>query len=196
VQRKRLSQPVGRTRHRDVASTVRNSSARAKPATSPDGTLLDQTHAAFLGGPVAINVASCDAKRTPSVARGYGCRISGDRRRVTVFLSVPQAEPLLRDLRAGRAIAVVFTRPKTHQTIQLKGNDATIAPLGGGDRAIMSAYAAAFRAELGAIGFKDRFSSAIVSGASGETVAVTFTPNAAFVQTPGPTAGQRLEPKP
>jgi hypothetical protein len=166
------------------------------PKTSPGNPLLDKTHAAFLGGPVAINVASCDAKRIPSVARGYGCRISSDRRRVTVFLSVPQAGPLLRDLRSGRAIAVVFTRPKTHQTIQLKATDATVALLGRGDRAVMSAYADAFTAELDSIGFKDRFSAAITSGTSEEAVGVTFTPSAAFVQTPGPSAGQRLEPKP
>ncbi|MEW6682038.1 MAG: hypothetical protein AB1451_03815 [Nitrospirota bacterium] len=132
----------------------------------------------------------------PSVARGYGCRISSDRRRVTVFLSVPQAEPLLRDLRAGRPVAVVFTRPKTHQTIQLKGADVKVAPLGRGDRAIMAAYADAFMAEVGAIGFKERFSRAIVSGASGAAVGVTFTPIAAFVQTPGPGAGQRLAVNP
>jgi hypothetical protein len=166
------------------------------PESSSDSPVLDKPHAAFLGGPVAINVASCDAKRMPSVARGYGCRVSSDRRRITVFLAVPQAGPLLRDLRAGRPVAVVFTRPKTHQTIQLKGTDAKIAPLGRGDRAIMARYAEAFAAELGAIGFKDQFSAAITSGASEEAVGVTFVPSAAFVQTPGPTAGQPLEPKP
>jgi hypothetical protein len=145
---------------------------------------------------VAINAASCDTKLMPAVARGYGCRISSDRRRITVFLSVPQADPLLRDLRAGRPVAVVFTRPKTHQTIQLKGAGAQVAPLGRGDRAVMAAYADAFMAEVAAIGFKERFSRAIMSGASGEAVAVTFTPTAAFVQTPGPTAGQPLEGKP
>lgn len=143
-----------------------------------------------------MNVASCDANRMPSVARGYGCRLSSDRRRITVFLSVPQAQPVLRDLRAGHPVAVVFTRPKTHQTIQLKGAGATIAPLGPGDRAVMDAYADAFMAEVGAIGFKEQFSRAIVSGARGEAVGVTFTLAAAFIQTPGPTAGQRLEPKP
>jgi hypothetical protein len=166
------------------------------PKTSSDTPLLDKTHAAFLGGPVTIGVASCDAKGLPSLARGYGCRISKDRRRVTVFLSAPQAEPLLRDLRAGRPVAVVFTRPKTHQTIQLKGTDAKVAPLGRGDRAITAAYANAFAGEVAAIGFKERFSRAIVSGTNGEVVGVTFTPTAAFVQTPGPTAGQRLEAKP
>lgn len=166
------------------------------PKTSPGNPLLDKAHAAFLGGPVAINVASCDAKGLPSLARAYGCRISKDRRHVTVFLSVPQAEPLLRDLRAGRPVAVVFTRPKTHQTIQLKGPDAKVAPLGHGDRAITAAYANAFAGEIAAIGFNERFSRAIVSGTQGEVVGVTFAPTAAFVQTPGPTAGQRLDAKP
>jgi len=187
---------LGGHRKRAVSQTASVSSALPITATSPDNPLLDQAHVTFLGGPVAMNVASCDAKGMPSVARAYGCRISNDRRRITVFLPVPQAKPLLSDLRAGRAVAVVFTRPKTHQTIQLKGTDAAIAPLGRGDRAIMTAYADAFMAEVGALGFTQRFSRAIVSGASDEAVGVTFTPAAAFVQTPGPTAGQRLEAKP
>lgn len=151
---------------------------------------------AFLRSPVAIGVASCDAKRVPLLARGYGCRISRDGRRVTVFLSVPQAQPLLHDLRAGQPIAVVFTRPKTQQTLQFKGTDAKVAPLGRGDRAIKIAYADAFMAELGALGFKERFSRSVVSGVSSEAASVTFTPTAAFVQTPGPTAGQPLAVSP
>jgi hypothetical protein len=60
----------------------------------------------------------------------------------------------------------------------------------------MSAYATTFAAELETIGFNDRFSAAITSGTSEEAVSLTFTPSAAFVQTPGPNAGQPLEPKP
>jgi len=51
--------------------------------------LLDKTHAAFLRGPVAIGVASSGANGLPSLARGYGCRISKDGGHITVFLSVP-----------------------------------------------------------------------------------------------------------
>jgi hypothetical protein len=93
-------------------------------------------------------------------------------------------------------IAVVFSRPNTHQTIQLKGTDATIVPLGREDRELMIAYGKSFVAEIGALGYKEHFSRALMSPAAEDAVGVEFTPSAAFVQTPGPAAGQRLEPKP
>jgi hypothetical protein len=112
---------------------------------------------------------------------------------VTVFLSVQRAEQLLKDLRAGGAVAVVFTRPTTHQTIQLKGNEAAIVPLVDGDRELMRAYGSGFLEEIRAIGYRDPFASAMMMAVAEEAVGVRFTPTAAFEQTPGPQAGQRLD---
>jgi hypothetical protein len=155
--------------------------------------LLDATFAEFIQQRVSINVASCSAARVPSLARAFGCRVSRNRSQVTVFLSVQRAEPLLKDLRAGSAVAVVFTRPTTHQTIQLKGRDAAIVPLADGDRALMRAYGAGFVEEIRAIGYRDPFASAMMMAVAEEAVGVRFTPAAAFDQTPGPKAGQRLD---
>lgn len=162
----------------------------------PDTPLLDEARAVFITHRVAINVASCGDELVPSVSRAFGCRVSPDRRRVTVFLSVPRSTALIADLRAGRGVATVFTLPSTHETIQLKGAGAEVVPLEKGDRECMQAYAASFMGELRKLGYGDPFASAIVSAANEEAIGVRFAPTAAFLQTPGPAAGRRLEPAP
>jgi hypothetical protein len=163
--------------------------------TDTDTLLLDRTRADFLTHHVSILVGSCSADCIPSVVRAYGCRVAPDRRSLTVFLSVSQSTAVLKDLRAGGAIAVVFSRPTTHGTLQVKGEHAHVAPLADGDRALMRVYAQSFGDEIGVIGFHEPFQHAIMAGAEEDAVAVTFTPTAAFEQTPGPTAGQPLSPK-
>lgn len=158
--------------------------------------LLDAAQAAFLGGPVAINAGSHDATQLPSITRAYGCKVSADRREVVVFMSIPHSQAILRDLAAGAPIAVVFSRPKTHETLQLKGLRARIQPLASGDREIMLASGAAFSAEIMALGYAEGFSLALMAPAADEAVGVAVTPSAVFEQTPGPKAGMRLEPKP
>ena len=157
-----------------------------------DAPLLDETHAAFIQRRVAINAGGRNADNVPTLVRAHGCRVSPDRRRVTVFLSAPRSRALLKDIRDNGRIAVVMSRPSTHQTIQLKGTDAAAGPLEDGDRVIMAAYEDSFVQELVEIGYQEAFARAVVSGQSEEVVAVTFTPVEAFVQTPGPGAGQRL----
>ena len=152
--------------------------------------------AAFLVGPVAINAASHDAVGVPSITRAFGCRVAADRRAVVVFFSKQRSTAILRDLAAGAAIAVVFSRPKTHETLQLKGACGCIQPLEEGDRKIMLAYGAAFTAEVRALGYGEIFSRALTKAAGDEAVGVAFAPNAVFDQTPGPKAGMRLDPKP
>lgn len=176
--------PAGRVPRADLhANTM---------TTETDTVLLDATRADFLTHHVSILVGSCSADCVPSVARAYGCRVASDRRTVTVFLSVAQSQQVLRDLRAGSGIAVVFSLPRTHQTLQLKGARVHIAQLEDGDREAMRAYGRSFGEEVGAIGFGETFRQAIMSGVEEEAVAVSFTPSAAFEQTPGPSAGQPL----
>jgi hypothetical protein len=154
---------------------------------------IDTQRREFLHGPVAINLASRNADLIPSIARGYGCRVSDDGRRVHVFLAAARAQALLRDLRAGGPIAVVFSRPKTHETLQLKAADAQVTPLRPADRSVMRRYGEAFYAEIVALGYDDGFTRGLVSGTADEdAVAVSFEPTAAFEQTPGPRAGQKL----
>lgn len=158
--------------------------------------LLGEAQVSFITGEVAIVVASSDAALLPAIARGYGCRVATDRRTVTVFLPAENSDAVLRNLRAGRPIAAVFTFPATHETLQLKGAHADVGPLKRGDRALMRSYAQQITAHLRGLGFTDAFLGAMGAPVEYEAVAATFVPAAAFVQTPGPSAGQPLQPKP
>ncbi len=142
---------------------------------------------------VSVHVASRSPANVPSVARGLGCRIDPDRSRVTIFLSAAQAPDLLADLRASRAAAAVFSKPSTHETIQIKGDDATVSALADGDRARLAAYADALVRDLQSLGYTEAFGRALVDCDPADLVAVAFTAQAAFRQTPGPNAGAPLE---
>ncbi|MCC6609449.1 MAG: hypothetical protein IT515_07215 [Burkholderiales bacterium] len=155
-------------------------------------TVLDGAHAAFIQGGVSVIVASRDAHNTPTLVRALACRVSPDRRRVTVFLSASQAAALVAALRAIGAIAVVFSQPSTHRTIQLKGRDAAFTPLAPDDRERMTEQIALLVAELTALGHPEGMVRAFLDFAPDDVVAVAFTPAEAYAQTPGPGAGERL----
>jgi hypothetical protein len=141
---------------------------------------------------VSVHLASRGPTNVPSVARALGCRIAPDRRRVTIFLSAAQAPEVMADVRGSRMAAAVFSRPSTHQTIQVKGDDATVGALDDGDLARIAAYADALVRDLQALGYTEAFGRALLDFEPADLVAVAFTPKAAFLQTPGPGAGAPL----
>ena len=154
--------------------------------------LLDADHAAFIQSGVSIVVASRDGANVPRVARALGCRVSEDRRRVTVYLAAFQAAPLLAAVRAEGAIAVAFNLPSTHRAFQLKGTDAAVVPLDRADVERAQRYVEAFSADIGLLGYAAAYGRALLWFDPAELTGVAFAPAAAFEQTPGPRAGVRL----
>ena len=155
--------------------------------------VLDADNAAFIASGVSIAVASSNAAGIPSLCRAWGCRVSDDRRTVTVYVSPAQGEVLLADLRAGRPLAAVFSLPSSHRTIQLKSRAARVGGLTQEDRLVVEDYVPALAADLGSIGHGGEFARAYLEVAGGTLVGVNFEPEEAFAQTPGPKAGARLE---
>jgi hypothetical protein len=154
--------------------------------------LLDPAHAAFIQSGVSIVAASRDRDNSPMLVRAVACRVSPDRQRVTVFLSRRQAGTLLADVGSSRVLAVVFSQPSTHRTIQLKSVDAVEVPLAAGDVERMAEHARLVVADLKRLGYGDEVLRAYFSYTVEDVAAVAFTPSAAFTQTPGPGAGARL----
>lgn len=154
--------------------------------------VLDEEHATFIQGGVSVVVATRDADLVPDVVRGCGCRVSADRRRVTVLVEPDRAGTVLEDIRGNGMVAVVFSQPSTHRTIQLKGTDAKLTRVTAADQAIATRHHAAWVAELTSIGYTADFASVVHGRAQQGMVAIAFTPIAAFQQTPGPGAGERL----
>ena len=166
----------------------------AAPAGDPSAPLLDEAHAAFLCGGVSLVMGTRDRANRPDLVRALGCRVSADRRRVTVIVSAEQAAAALADLRDNRAVALVASQPSTHRTLQLKGFDAAIAAASEQDRILADRYRAALAAELQLIAFGAPFAEALLASDADELLAVSFTPEHAFDQTPGPAAGAPLRP--
>lgn len=156
--------------------------------------LLDPEDAAFVAGGVTISVASCDGARRPSVGRALGCRVAPDRSRMTLFLARQPNAPLLADIARSRGVAACFSEPSTHRTIQLKGDDAVVATVDARDLTLMQVQIDAKVAELVPLGYTERLVRNVFHGAADDVVAVSFTPAAAFMQTPGPKAGKPLHP--
>ena len=157
---------------------------------------LASEHADFITGGVSILVAGCDPGNETTVSRAVGCRVTDERRRVTVFVCAAQSGALLADVRANGRIAVVFGDPMTHRAIQLKGADAAVEPLAADDPHLIASYRSRLSARVEPFGFSEVFVRALLSVVPGDVVAIAFTPNGAFSQTPGPKAGAPLQSTP
>ena len=152
---------------------------------------LDPDLARFVMGGVSINAGSASAEGHPSLCRAFGCRTHGDDTAV-VFFSRLAAADLLRDVAAGRSLAVVFSDPPTHRTLQVKGSPLEVRPLEVAEQEAVAAYRTAFVARLAPLGFPEPLVRALLDCPDGDLVAVRFRPEAAFIQTPGAQAGSAL----
>ncbi|RPI43677.1 MAG: hypothetical protein EHM59_14790 [Betaproteobacteria bacterium] len=158
----------------------------------PAPVLIDADQALFIAGGVGMSAAACRPGALPNMARCTGCRVSPDRRAVTLLIAATPGAALLDDIRRTAAIAAVFSQPSTHHTLQLKGSDARIVPLEAGDHALAERYVDAFVAELAPFGYPEAVVRGFLACAPDDLAAVQFTISAAFSQTPGPHAGEPL----
>lgn len=165
-----------------------------RPMTQPP--IIDQELAAFLSGPLSINVASRAEGNVPVLVRASGCRVAPDRRRMTLFLARSKSVPVLDALRATRAVAAVFSLPSSHRSVQLKGTDAVVGPPAAGDFEVVQRAIDAFAREIDPLGYRPDMGRALLWLDAEDLVAVGFTPAAAFTQTPGPGAGTPLRRAP
>jgi hypothetical protein len=160
--------------------------------TSDTDSVVDAEHAGFLQRGVGISVAACDSDNVPTLVRACGCCVSDDRRRITVFVSATQAAPLLKCIRKNGAVAVVFSEPSTHRTVQIKGSDTVVGGLADGDLQAITGYRSAFARELATLGYDEILVRTLFSYPSADVVGLSFTPSEAYSQTPGPKAGEPL----
>lgn len=153
--------------------------------------ILAAEHLALLGEGVGVSIASRDANHLPDLVRAVGHRVerSGE---LTVFVSRIDGAGVLENLRANAAIAVVFSQPSTHRTLQVKANRVTISNAGEADLPVVERCREAMAADLARIGFPREFTLRLLSFDPAQLVAVRFRPESAFDQTPGPRAGTPL----
>lgn len=146
----------------------------------------------FLQSGVSITVAACGERQVPSIAKAVGCRVSADGRTVTLLLFSGPAEPVLRDLRRHPSVAVCFSRPSTHQTVQLKSPAVRLEDPAPDDRAVARRCLDRLTVDLLGLGFPPAMLETFFWHEGDPMVALSFEPGDAFAQTPGPGAGQAL----
>ncbi|MCG6921562.1 MAG: hypothetical protein LJF15_10855 [Acidobacteria bacterium] len=151
---------------------------------------IDATLADFLGGPVAIVVATRDADKRPHVVRGYAASLSEGGTRVSVHVPSRQCRHVLDAIKETGVIAAVFSRVSDYKTYQIKGIDAEIGPTVRGSTPRLAAYRDGFLDELARIGIPRESTRGL---AFEEFIPLSFTSTAVFAQTPGPNAGRKLE---
>lgn len=154
--------------------------------------LLNDRIVAFIEREVAIDVASCSADLRPSSARGFAARASHDRQRLTVYVRRAEATQLMQDLLAQDRIAVVFCLPETEAAIQIKGRHVTLSGAQAEDTRVIDGYRHAFVEGIVKLGYDRGFGMTYMAAEAGQMLAVSFTPEVVFEQTPGPLAGRPL----
>lgn len=153
-------------------------------------TPISEATASFIKTGVSIVMASRDSQNRPVVGRALGCRLSPDKRHVTVLLSAVACEPLVRAAVASGVVAVVFTQPTTHRSIQIKGAGAELVPVEDGDALELPCRAESFGQELRELGYGEAFIATFVPRECTDVVALRFEACSGFNQTPGPRAGR------
>ena len=153
---------------------------------------LPEDIATFIQSGVSMTLASRDDRFVPSIAKGVGCRVSPGRDAVTVLVFANAAEELLRDVAHCSKLAAVFSRPSTNRTLQIKGSNVTTAPAGPADVALTRRYIVLLAEELRPLGWSADYVHDVFWHDPVHLVALHFTPEGAFQQTPGPGAGAAL----
>ena len=141
---------------------------------------------------VSVIVGSRDAAQRPSVMRAMASDVAPDGASVTVFLARSQSRQLLQDIASTGHLAVVFSEPASHRTVQLKATRAGLRPVDEADRPVLARYLASMEHEIGRAGYPVQVARTLLAHRLDDLVAVTFTPEQAFDQTPGPRAGSML----
>lgn len=156
------------------------------------GVQLDEDTAEFVTGVMSISVAARDAQLRPSVGKALGCTVSADRRWVTVMIDSRRSAQLAADIAAGSPVAVVFSLPATHRTVQIKGERGTLAPATPTQRVRARMHFDAIVEHLAALGYAEPALRALFSYEPDALLGLRFAPTAVFAQTPGPRAGERI----
>jgi hypothetical protein len=157
----------------------------AKPILLPDE-VLD-----FIQSGVSVIVGVVGADGRAQAGRALATRIvSGG----AIRLMYPEEgnAAITISAQSGGPIAVTFSAPISHRTIQLKAASSRLEQLEPEDRTNVDAQMDAFAGVLRALGFPPSFVQSFCANRSKSISVLSFVPEAAFEQTPGPGAGREL----
>jgi len=155
---------------------------------------LSEEIATFLQTRACLVLSAASESLVPELCLSIACLISPDRRRVRVVFDRRSADPLLTLLPGSGLVALAGSQVLTMRTVQVKGSQATLEPVPAAERTLVAESVARMRVEFDKIDFHDPYTVTLLDYDPNELVCVGFTPTAVFDQTPGPQAGQPIDP--
>lgn len=158
----------------------------------PASVALSADWIAMMDKGVSAIVSACSLDMRPSIMRAVGTAIAAGGGSVTLYVARPQSRQLLQDIASTGRLAVVFSEPATHRTLQLKATEARIRCADATDEPALARYLASMETEIEQVGYAPAFTRAMLASRLEEVVAISFEPSQAFDQTPGPKAGSAL----
>jgi hypothetical protein len=152
--------------------------------------VLDPGVIEFIHGGVAVGVATRDDNLRPEFARGWGPQVSADGRSLTLCVTAPTGSRMRANLDRNGALAVGFSPPTIARAVQVKGAASRVGDPEAADLDRVERHLRSFVAEAERIGAPAELSRRMFVGTG--LVAVAFSIDEVYDQTPGPTAGRRL----
>lgn len=152
--------------------------------------VLDPTVVEFIHGGVAVGVATRDDGLRPEFARGWGPEVAADGQSLTLCVSAPQGSRMRANLERNGAVAVGFSPPTIARAVQVKGVATRVGEPEAADLERAERHFRSFAAEAGRIGAPAELCQRMFVRPG--LIAVQFSIDEVFDQTPGPTAGRRL----
>jgi hypothetical protein len=152
--------------------------------------VLDPPVVEFIHGGVAVGVATRDDDLRPEFARGWGPEVSADGRSLKVCVTAPEGSRMRANLELNGAVAVGFSPPTIARAVQVKGVATAVGEPEAADLERVERHVRSFVAEAARIGAPAELSQRMFVRTG--LVAIEFSIDEVFDQTPGPTAGRRL----
>ena len=150
---------------------------------------IDDRQRALIESGAAVSVGTRSRELVPDALRGWGPRVSPDRRSIEVFVDRPNSQRCVENLQDNGRIALCFVDVVTFQALQLKGRCVEIGDPGPDDWGWIDRHRAAFTEATAQIGF---LSEVVRNMWSTQVVKLRFVVEEFFDQTPGPDAGKEI----
>lgn len=155
------------------------------------GPLLSNEIVAFIESGTSIVIGVVAPGGRAQTGRALAVR-AGQDGRVRLIYSEEGNAVVAETARSGGPIAVTFSAPLSHRTLQIKGLSSRPEQLSPEDQASARRQTDAFAAILGAIGYPPAFVRAFTDYRDSPLLVISFPADQAFEQTPGPGAGRSI----
>lgn len=145
----------------------------------------------FIESGVSIVIAVVGPTGRAHAGRALAARVLSD---ATIRVIFPDEgnDAITAAVQAGSPIAVTFSAPLSHRTLQIKGFSSRPEQLDPVDQAMSQIQCKGFAGVIAAAGHPPTFVQAFMDYCSSTSRVLSFPAEEAFEQTPGPGAGRTL----